>query len=61
MTQTSQELDAFNLPKEKSVSQIITKSINIIPVDEIIPDLTYASLMAMLKLLKNHTGTVNIG
>ena len=60
MTQTSQELDAFNLPKEKSVSQIITKSINIIPVDEIIPDLTYASLMAMLKLLKNHTGTVNI-
>jgi CheY-like chemotaxis protein len=60
MTQTSLENDASNLPKEKSVSQTITKSINIIPVDQIIPDLTYASLMAMLKLLKDHTGTVNI-
>ncbi|GBO53363.1 signal transduction histidine kinase CheA [Pseudanabaena sp. lw0831] len=60
MTQTSQENDASNLPKEKSISQTITKYINIIPVDEIIPNLTYASLMAMLKLLKNHTGTVNI-
>lgn len=60
MTQTLQDDDASNLPKETSVSQTITKSINIIPVDEIIPDLTYASLMAMLKLLKNHTGTVNI-
>jgi|GEM_PF-5951282 hypothetical protein len=47
MTQTSQDLDAFNLPKEKSVSQIITKPINIISVYEIIPDLTYASLIAI--------------
>jgi CheY-like chemotaxis protein len=60
MTQTSQKLDAFNLPIEKSVSQRITKSINIIPADETIPDLTFASLMAMLKLLNSHTGTVNI-
>jgi CheY-like chemotaxis protein len=60
MTQTSQKLDAFNLPTEKSVSQRITKSINIIPADETIPDLTFASLMAMLKLLNSHTGTVNI-
>jgi CheY-like chemotaxis protein len=60
MTQTSQEQDASDLPKEKSASQTITKSINIIPVDQIIPNLTYASLMTMLKLLKNHIGTVNI-
>ena len=60
MTQTSQKQDASYLPTEESVSQTITKSINIIPVDQIIPDLTYGSLMAMLKLLKSHTGTVNI-
>jgi CheY-like chemotaxis protein len=60
MTQTLYKHDASDLPTEKSVSQTITKSINIIPVDQIIPDLTYASLMAMLKLLKNHIGIVNI-
>ncbi len=60
MTQTLQEHDASDLPKEKSVIQTPSKSISIIPVDEIIPDLTYGSLMAMLKLLKNHTGIVNI-
>jgi CheY-like chemotaxis protein len=60
MAQTLQKYDASDLPIEKSVSQTITKSINIVPVDQIIPDLTYASLMAMLKLLKHHIGTVNI-
>ncbi len=60
MTQTLHKQDASDLPTEKSVSQTITKSINIIPVDQIIPDLTYASLMAMLKLLTHHIGIVNI-
>jgi CheY-like chemotaxis protein len=60
MTQILYKHDASDLPTEKSVSQTITKSINIIPVDQIIPDLTYASLMAMLKLLTHHIGIVNI-
>jgi len=54
MTQTSQENDASKLPIDKSVSQ--NQPINIIPVGEVIANLTYESLIEMLRLLKKHTG-----
>jgi CheY-like chemotaxis protein len=60
MTQTSQENDASKLPIDKSVSQTINPQINIIPVGEAIANLTYDSLMGMLRLLKTHTGIANV-
>lgn len=60
MTQTSQEDDASNLPTERSVSQTINQPINIIAVGEVVPDLTYSSLMVMLQLLTNHTGVAKV-
>lgn len=60
MTQTSQENDASKLPIDKSVSQTINQRSNIVPVGEVIANLSYDSLMGMLRLLKTHTGIANI-
>ncbi len=56
MTQISQENDASNLPKDKGGSN----QISIVPIGEVIPNLTYSSLMVMLRLLENHTGIAKI-
>lgn len=60
MTQTSQQNYASKLPIDKSVGQNLNQPIDIIPVNEVIANLTYDSLMGMLRLLKNHTGVVNV-
>jgi CheY-like chemotaxis protein len=60
MTQTSQQNYTSKLPIDKSVGQNLNQPIDIIPVNEVIANLTYDSLMGMLRLLKNHTGVVNV-
>jgi hypothetical protein len=56
MTQTSEKNDAPDLPTGKSGS----KQINIVPIGEVIPDLTHSSLMVMLRLLLEHTGIAKV-
>ena len=59
MMQLSKQNDASDLPLDKS-NHPNDKQINIVPSDEVIPNLTHASLMVMLRLLMNHTGIAKV-
>ncbi|PZO44459.1 MAG: response regulator [Pseudanabaena frigida] len=56
MMQLPHENDAYNLPTDKGSNKLI----NVIPIGQVIPNLTYSSLMVMLKLLMRHTGIAKV-
>lgn len=56
MTQISKENDASDLLTDQGGN----KQINIVPIGEVIPNLTYSSLMVMLRLLTNYTGIAKV-